>query len=618
MATFFKPNGRLDVNNEATDIADIDMVRLKNLTIDKIGSVATRAGVSVIASVGSSSINHLTVQAGVRFAFAGTNIYQTESSIAGSLTNAQWSSIQYNAYNDTTQQVFCLNGADRKRIESGVVREWGIDAPTTDPTAIYPSNQSGNLSGTYSFVYTLVRKVGTAIVFESNPSDPSDEITVTTGGILGHITIPSTATITHIRVYRTLLSGGSQWYYDKEFAITTQYEYSYTYTFEMLEGYLSGDGSKASTEDTTNLREYLFDWELDFLFAATSDNGGVETNVGSEIWYFSDTPDGSLGDSVETDHDRPPLGTFVLGPNFEGVCFIIKDNNLYYSLAKRPEYWPALNYIEVSTPQDPGKALVFSNGQPYFVTENEIYYIQGTGAGTFQPLAMRARTGTQSPLGVISVDGHGIYHVGRDGLYLFAGGNDKKITQNTLNPIFTGTTVGAMPAASDLSTSWLVVWRNKLYFGYASSGYTYPTNVIVMQLDEPRRVTYYSYPYQIRCVTVDTENDYLLAGCNDGYIRRLETGTDDNGTAISWDIQSKDFELQTRKHFPRWAKYDIDASDATSVSAEFIMDGAVHHTHAITGNRDVKRRLVDIGNGSRISHRVSGSGPVTIYAIESE
>ena len=30
-----------------------------------------------------------------------------------------------------------------------------------------------------------------------------------------------------------------------------------------------------------------------------------------------------------------------------------------------------------------------------------------------------------------------------------------------------------------------------------------------------------------------------------------QTATDDNGTAITWEIRTKDFTLQTRKHFPR-------------------------------------------------------------------
>jgi hypothetical protein len=324
-----------------------------------------------------------------------------------------------------------------------------------------------------------------------------------------------------------------------------------------------------------------------------------------------------------TDNNRPPLGTFCFGPAYDGTCFIIKDNRLYYCKPKRPEAWPALYYIEVGPRQLPGVMGVFHGGQPHYLNTDEIWYIQGTGNGLFQPLPTNAKTGAQSVLGAVSVSGKGIYHTGSDGIYLLANNNDLKITEDSLEPLFRGTATEGMAGVSDMSTSWLIANKNKLYFGYQSTGFSYPTNVIVFNL-QTNRIAYYTYndgsDIEIRAIANDLKNERIIAGDSTGFLRVLEdkSVTTDSGTAVSWEVQSKDYTLQTRKHFPRWVKYDVDASSADSVTGALILDGVVHQSHTITGDRQTKRRLVETGNGNKAAVRISGEGSATIFAAEFE
>jgi len=235
---------------------------------------------------------------------------------------------------------------------------------------------------------------------------------------------------------------------------------------------------------------------------------------------------------------------------------------------------------------------------------------------------MNAKTGAQSVLGAFSVDGKGIYHTGPDGIYLFANGLDQKITEDSLEPIFRGETKNDLPGVSSMTTSWLVAFQNNLYFGYQSDG-DYPTNVLVLNL-KTNKLQYFIYndgsDVEIRTATVDETNERLLIGDNTGFVRVVQSKahTDDSGTAISWEIQSKDFTLQTRKHFPRFVKYDITVPSGSTCTGELILDGVSHQSHAITGDRITKRRLVETGNGDRTANRISGTGPATIYAAESE
>ena len=339
--------------------------------------------------------------------------------------------------------------------------------------------------------------------------------------------------------------------------------------------------------------------------------------------FDSNLPDGFLGTEVLRDHDRPPLGSFVFGPAFDGTCFILKDNLLYYCKPKQPEYWPALFFVEVSTPQFPLKTGLFYNQQPYVFSTNEIYYVAGTGDGAFLASPTQARTGAQSVFGAVSVDGWGIAHTGPDGIYRYANGTDKKITEDALEPIFRGTTIQGLPGVSTMSSSWLVAFHNNLYFGYQSSESESPSNVLVLNLDS-NKLAYFIYndgsDVQISTATVDETNDRLLIGDTSGFVRVIENTsyTDDSGTAISYEVQSKDFTLQTRKHFPRFIKYDVEVPSGSTCNGELILDGVVHHTHVITGSRQTNRRLVGTGNGNKSATRISGTGPVTVYAAESE
>lgn len=630
MSIVFNPSGTLDIATDPSDLPEQNtgrsilstaLTRCKNLRLTRNGIAQLRYGsLKINASAIGTPIYLILEQAGTRYSFASTIIYSNESSIATGLTAAQWSAISYNAYNDTVKQIYALNGTDLKRIDSSddTVYTWGLAAPTDTPAASAQGAGVGTLTGTYSAKFTHAGLVGSVVVRESNPSPVSNDVTLATASaVLVTFDRPNQNDITHVYVYRTL-TNGSAWYQDG--GIPTPYlsaqNYVYIQSWESSDAYLSGTG----TTFTTAYGNYqvTYTWESTYASLTTSMIYGISMWLWEPVLYVSATTDASLGNEVATTHDTPPAGSYIAGPAFDGTCFIIKDNLLYYSLPKQPEYWPAAYYIEVSQIEYPGQLIVFHNGQPYFITKNEIYYIQGTGAGTFFPLPMKAKTGAQNSQAAVSVRGHGIFHIGTDGVYLFSG-EDRKITENNLNPIFHGETVNGIPAISDISNAWLFFENGKLYFGYTSSGYTYPTNIIVYNL-ESGRVSYYDYSVQISTITKDNFNNRLLIGDYSGFIQQIEQSTDadDNGTAISWEIQSKDFTLQTRAHFPRWVKYDVDASSASSVTGTYLLDDTAHQTHSLSADRDTTRRLVATGNGRRAALKLNGTGPVAIYSVEAE
>ena len=631
MGLIFVPSGLLDISTDPADlpgessgpstVVSESMQRLKNLRVDQQGQVSTRDGSDKVneSSLEQTAIHHIREQAGVRYTFAGTRIYEDEDSIQTGMANTGWSSILYNSWNSAIDNVFALNGTDRKRIEGSDVYEWGLDAPTTAVSV--SASSGGSLTGDYNAKFTLLRLEGSTVVFESNPSDAGTaDIEITSGSLMVHYDIPQdNDQYTQMRLYRTLTGGGALFYLDVTLdARVDAYDANDGYAFTWEANNVSGTSYKFTQGVDSD--QTCFSWEADYLTAST-DNDTALTHGFDFIVFECVQSDGNLGALIETDHNRPPLGTYVAGPNYDGSCFIAFGNLLYFCKAKRPEYWPLTQYVEVTAPQFPIQLILWWNGQAYAITKRRIHYIQGTGANTFFPLEMESVTGAQGPQGAIAVQGHGIFHVGTDGIYLYSN-SDRNITQAHFRPIFRGETVNGIPGADStkLSRAWLIQHQNRLYFGYASADDTYPEHVLVFNLDN-NRVAYYTWGREIRTVTVDELNGRLLAGDNSGFIWEMEktTETKDAGTAIAWGVQSKDYTLSTRAHFPREVKYDVDASDENcSATGELILDGSTLQSHTITGDRVTRPRLVATGNGQRASLRITGEGPVTIYQAEAE
>ena len=263
MAVFWSPSGDLNVAHDPSDlpeqvdgnnIASGAMVRCKNLRLDERGKARTRDGSTKLnASAITTSLTWLEVQAGVRYAFGGGIIYEDETSLVSGLATSAWSAIQYNPFNDPTPNIFALNGTDRKRIEDGEVLEWGIEAPTIAPTLTVGTGKG--LTGEYNAKYTYVRKVGTVVVAESDPSPAaSATIILSDQSLSAAITQPSDLQVTHIRLYRTQ-NGGETYLFDSEIPALTAYAYGYIHDWEATDEYIVGNGYHFTTTSDVEISD---------------------------------------------------------------------------------------------------------------------------------------------------------------------------------------------------------------------------------------------------------------------------------------------------------------------------------------------------------------------------
>lgn len=556
MPLVFKPLGSLNIAIEAPDLPEEGggseaaigsmLTRAENVTLEGHGRVETRRGSTQLTTNAlNERASFLLAASGVRFEFGSTVLMREGVDIATNLGAGTWSAISYASAGQSSVEVFACNGAERKRIElDGTVREWGIEPPSAAPTIA--AGSSTGLTGTYKARVTYLRKSGTTVLSESDPSPESTGASLSNQSALITWAASTDAQVTHVRVYRTL-TGGDIYYVDQDVAI-----------------------------------------------------GSVSVD--------STTADSALGAIVATDHDRPPSGIeLVAGPFYNGRVFATKGHFLYWSSAREPEYFPPENFIEIGRPEFPITALAEYGGQVYAATQRELWYVQGAGSG-FNAIPLRTMTGAPNRFCLLGVEGHGLFHVGIDGIYLYANSRDRKLTQDSFDPLWKRS-VNDMQQVFNDSTRWIWQYENRLYFHYRNG------SMLVFNLDT-QRVVYYKYPLQLVAPCTDWTNEHFLVGDTAKHVRRLEVSDadDDVGTAIAWQVQSKEYTMQTRRHFPRWAKYDMSGAATGSI----ILDGAVHQTHALAGTRDTRRRLIKTGNGRRCAIRINGTGQKTFYMAEME
>jgi hypothetical protein len=138
MPVKFFPSGHLDITSDPSLLPQETngksaisgaMRRCTNLRVNGNGIAKTRFGSEKKSTTTTHVLNKMVEMGGVVYEFGSDEIYADETSIASSLTAAQWSTAIHRAFNETDDNIYAINGTDRKRISDTGVSEWGITAP---------------------------------------------------------------------------------------------------------------------------------------------------------------------------------------------------------------------------------------------------------------------------------------------------------------------------------------------------------------------------------------------------------------------------------------------------------------------------------------------------------
>lgn len=523
----------VNLHKDALDLSEGEMYSALNADFHTTTGVLTRRrGVTLVYDTDSTSIvSRIAIIGGRVYTITANGVLWRNGVSIGTGMTGVFTMAPFTPLNDTATWAFVANGTLLVKDDGTNLRLWGIAAPTA--AATLAAGAAGSLTGNYQVQYTYVRKVGSAIAHESNPSPASNTFAAAAQQIsITGIVDSSDAQVTHKRIYRTIAGGTS----------------------------------------------FLFDQEI-----AT----GTTTATSSQA-------DSALGSAVETDNNLPPLAEWVV--EFQGHLFLGRNvadgHSLQWSKRYRPESWPAVNQLFVSSEDDPIQCLVVIAGMLGIFTKNTKYRLVGNSTTGFNVQEALSKRGTTAHNAVVATE-YGVIFPSFDGIFASNLATTDQLISEPIEGIFSGVETHEVPPInwSQASTMAGAVWNNRYYLSYNVES---PSGRTAVYNHTERQWTFYDWITP--CFFVDDAGALFLGGGINGQVFSLEHGASDVGAGIVLTARTREVgmpDIYTRKLF-QWMRIDANAFGGT-LTAELYIDGVHRHTESITDNRT--RALIHLPAG---------------------
>ena len=516
----------VNLRRDRLSLRDEDVARAINLDLHtQVGTALLRRGRLRLYGVDDLPARLMRWVGGARYLVSGATLYKNGASLLAALDARQRTTlVAQRPLNAAVTYLFLADesGMQKVSLVDDTVSPWGIAAPTATPALA--AGAGPGLSGTYSVSFTYVRKEGTAVAHESNPSPTSADITVTNTVIaVSNLVDSSDTQVTHKRIYRTV-NGGSTRLFEAEIA----------------QGLTTANLSLADT---------------------------------------------ALGVAVETDNAVPPVTHWAV--RHQEHVFLLDTAHpsyLWWSKRYRPESVPGTNFIDMGTIADPLVCVVSLVGLLGVFTPTTKYRVLGNTTSGFLHQESLSSRGTPAPQAVIVTE-RGCLFVAMDGLFRTNFVQEDEELSTLISPLFEGrTTNDYLPINfAAAGTMALGYWKQRLYFAYPSGDSLTPDMVAVYSFHTS---SWYFYAMDCRCFDVEggSPDGALLAGTSGGAVVQMETGTvDESGTPIPaelWSAQRALGQSSLQKRFD-YARLDISL-DAGTVRCSLYIDDRLRQVLVVT------------------------------------
>jgi len=279
---FMSVNGGVDQYHDPIKLANNKCQSMSNLFIDG-GDVTLMPGRELWGPVFNEpfrGVHEYIDSAGVSRLLVASdgNLYEVDSTTKTSRDTVTDERLHFHTLRD---KCFYNGSTTQRKLDGTTSSAVGLDGPDTAPTLA--AGAAGVLTGSYAYKVTFVIESGGIRVYESDPSDSSNSVTLSSDkGSLTDVPVSTDARVNARYIYRTFV-GGAKWYY----------------------------AGKISDNTTTT--------------------------------YTDNLADASLGDEVEDTHGVPTAAEFSEGANER--LFWLDDDKLYYSEVARTDAY--LEYSKI-------------------------------------------------------------------------------------------------------------------------------------------------------------------------------------------------------------------------------------------------------------------------------
>lgn len=648
------PSGRflgVNLRQDRVSMADEELAKAINADLhSQPGVIVLRLGRTAqnTSALSDDVIRRIAKINGNRYRVAGRSLYCGDTRIINGLlsSNLITTLTPFRPLNDTTTWAFVADDAAMYKTNCTTVGDWGSDAPTDPTISEGATTQFVLFLGVFTIQYTKVRLVSGAVAYESNPSVAQDLTISSSGGgsmCIGDMedVAASDPTLNAVGIYRSISNTGVPLLHDY-YLIPSDSYCTITQTFEADAGGLlftqhtqslvfqwsaredgisvsgvltnarscmAGESSGSGSEDAAGKRgTYL--WEISLGYITT------QAKHWAKCLAFADS---SLGAIIEVDNYAPPVASWAI-PYQEHIFFCRDATNphyLWFSKRFRPEQVPQDQFLEIGNPDDPLQCALPFGGQLAVFARKTKYRILGNIVSGFVPQEAVSPRGTPCPMATIATE-MGVLFVARDGIFSTVLAAPDTSFGDAILPMFFGETVNDMaPINWDFANTFsAATYKGRYYFAYADTTSEVPNRIAVFSRDTNH---WYHYDHPLNSLYVEEDTDLYLGGGQDGFVYVLENGSTDGGDDIALDVQTKDFQGDSKDIRKLFQHLKVDMNTlGEDVTVKFYVDDVLKRTATVntTGRTE---RLIPLPEGTmghhwRISFTYTGSIRIRLYS----
>ncbi len=636
-----QPSGRflgVNLRQDRVSLADEELAKAINADMhSQPGTIVLRLGRTAqnTSALTDLAIRRIAKINGHRYRVAGQSLYCDETRILNGVlsTNLITTMMPFRPFADTTIWNFVADDSVMRKVTCTTASgTWGLPAPSQASTAI---GIQGSLTGAYVMQYTFVRLVSGAVAAEGNPSTITDAITLASNIFaVGDLAHPTDTTTNGLGIYRSV-AGTTTPLLDAYVEIPTDNLSAVTHTWEVSAvpealqlHWTIPTGSILIGGITTTARSTTA-WEPTGTGNA-EDAGGRRGTTRWQIsdgyittqtlfWAYASTmADLSLGVLIELDNGLPPNASYVVP--FQEHAFLLRDaanpHYLWFSKRFKPEQVPAENFLELGNADDPLQCAAVIAGQLGVFSRKTKYRIFGNDVSGFSSLEAMSPRGTPCPMAMIPTE-FGLLFVARDGIFSTVLSSPDTNFAERILPLFFGETVNDMlPINWDQAHTFsATTYKGRYYLSYTEQGQSTPNRLAVYSRDTQH---WYHYDHPLRSLYTEEDTDLCLGGGLDGFVYILENGSTDNGASIALDVETKDFQGESKDARKLFLYLKVDSNTlGDAVTVKFYVDDVLKRTATVTTSTRTERLLPlpdnTMGHHWRANFTYTGSKRIRLY-----
>lgn len=638
-----QPSGRflgVNLRQDRVSLADEELAKAINADLhSQPGTIVLRLGRTAQneTPLTDLAIRRIAKINSHRYRVAGQSVYCDDTVIIDGLlsTNLITTMLPFRPFADNTIWNFIADDAGMRKANCTSVGIWGLPEPSQPTVSI---GIAGDLTGAYLAQYTFVRMDDDgAVSAEGNPSPVSSTATLAANILaIGDMEHPTDETTNALGIYRSV-AGSTVTLLDTRIQIPSEITISaVTHNWEVtavvadaLHLHWSVDLGAIDVTGISVRARGTQAWEPTGTIEGEDELGYRGTNLWelsleyvttqTRLWaYASYITDVSLGELAEVDNGAPPNCSWVT--NFQEHAFLCRDADnphyLWFSKRFKPEQVPGDSFLELGNADDPLQCAGVIGGQLGVFARKMKYRVFGNATTGFSSMEAASPRGTPCPMAMISTE-QGLLFVARDGIFSTVLSSPDTGFADRILPIFFGETVNDMlPIDWDLANLFTATtYKGRYYFSYAEEGQSAPNRLAVYSRDTQH---WYHYDHPLNALYVEEDTDLCLGGGQDGFVYILESGSTDSGASIALDVETKDFQGDSKDIRKLFLKLKVDMNTlGADVTVKFYIDDTLASTTTVSTPGRAERLLPlpegAMGHHWRVRFIYTGSTRIRIY-----